>query len=151
MRLPGDGILQLFNLAVSSEVSLTPEGVDRYRVFTQFMFADGDHCSLVLKKDGVGWILSDEGNTMMHLSYRADSQEKRPGNREEMIRNLLLQHRIEDREGELISRLQGDHDGDALSRMVQGILRLERYFMHERYCSQTESPIISHTGIQDSP
>ncbi len=59
----------------SGMVQVGPDGKDRFRVFTSFMFDDGDHISIVLKKEQDGWVLSDEGHTYMHLTY--DMSEKK--------------------------------------------------------------------------
>lgn len=58
-----------FHTKVSAKVRLAGEGVDRYRVFTPFLFEDGDHLSIVLKREGAQWVLSDEAHTYMHLTY----------------------------------------------------------------------------------
>jgi hypothetical protein len=63
-----------FKQKVCEQVRLLPEGVDRYRVFTPFMFDDGDHWALVLRHERKGWILSDEGHTYMHLTYEIDEK-----------------------------------------------------------------------------
>ena len=38
-----------FKNKVTEKLSLSSEGIDRYRVFTPFMFEDGDHLAIVLK------------------------------------------------------------------------------------------------------
>jgi len=117
-------ILQSFKQTVCAEVRLVPEGVDRYRVFSPFTFHDGDHLSIVLKRDSLGWILSDEGHTLMYLSYRMDINDIMQGNRGEIIINILSQYLISEQEGELIHTVPGDQYGDALFQMVQGLLRI---------------------------
>ena len=39
-----------FHEKVSAKIRLGAEGMDRYRVFTPFLFEDGDHLAIVLKK-----------------------------------------------------------------------------------------------------
>ena len=53
-------------------------------MLTPFRFDDGDHFGIVLKKEGQGWILSDEANTLMHLSYQLDDMAE-AGTRHEII------------------------------------------------------------------
>ena len=43
-----------FRRKVGEGVRLAGEGVNRYRVFTPFLFEDGDHLAVVLKQEGVG-------------------------------------------------------------------------------------------------
>ena len=66
-----------FREKVSAKVRLAQEGVDRYRVFTPFLFEDGDHLAIVLKKQRSNWTLSDEGHTFMHLTYDLDEKDIR--------------------------------------------------------------------------
>ena len=46
-----DAIEQDFKQKVCKQLRLASEGVSRYRVFTPFMFEDGDHLAVVLKKN----------------------------------------------------------------------------------------------------
>ena len=39
-----------FKEKVCDKLRLASEGVNRYRVFTPFMFEDGDHLSIILEK-----------------------------------------------------------------------------------------------------
>ena len=52
-----------FKKKVCDRLRLVSEGIDRYRVFTPFMFEDGDQLAIVLKKEHDHWMLSDEGHT----------------------------------------------------------------------------------------
>ncbi len=45
-------IEQDFRQSVGEKVSLLQEGNERYRVFTPFLFEDGDHLSIVFKRTG---------------------------------------------------------------------------------------------------
>ena len=65
------------------------EGVERFRVFTPFMFEDGDHLSVILKRDNGRWILSDEGHTYMHLTYDIDEKDLQRGTRQKIITNVI--------------------------------------------------------------
>jgi hypothetical protein len=122
--MTAETILQSFKQTACAEVRLIPEGVDRYRVFSPFSFPDGDHLSIVLKRDCAGWILSDEGHTLMHLSYRMDINDIMQGNRGEIITNILSQSFIAEREGELLHVVPNEQYGDALFQMVQGLMRM---------------------------
>ncbi|MCP4548421.1 MAG: DUF1828 domain-containing protein, partial [bacterium] len=82
-----DTIERDFHEKVSGKVSLAAEGMDRYRVFTPFLFEDGDHLAIVLKKEGPGWVLSDEAHTYMHLTYDIDEKDLQRGARQKIISN----------------------------------------------------------------
>lgn len=122
-------IEQNFREKVSDKVMISSEGIDRFRVFTPFMFEDGDHLSIVLKRDNDAWILSDEGHTYMHLTYDLDEKDLQRGTGLEIITNVLSAFGIQDREGELIVTVEGDQFGDALYGFVQAFLKITELFM----------------------
>ncbi len=113
-----------FRDKVCNEIYLKPEGIERYRVFTPFLLEDGDHPSIVLKKDAVGWAFSDEGHTFMHLTYDIDEKDLHRGTRQQIITNALSAFQVKDRDGELILPVYEDSYGDALYSFIQAILRI---------------------------
>lgn len=93
-----------FRRIVCDNIRLASEGVNRFRVFTPFLFEDGDHLAIVLKREVNGWVLSDEGHTYMHLTYDLEEKDLQRGNRQKIISNALSAFSVEDREGELQRR-----------------------------------------------
>jgi hypothetical protein len=129
-----ESIEQDFHEKVSAKVRLLSEGMERYRVFTPFLFEDGDHLAIVLKKRGSRWELSDEAHTYMHLTYDLDEKDLQRGTRQKIISNALSTFRIEDRDGELVLDVQDERYGDALYSFVQAILKITdiTYLSRER-------------------
>lgn len=123
-----------FREKVSAKVQLVSEGVDRFRVLTPFLFEDGDHLSIVLRKEEEGWVLSDEAHTYMHLSYDIEEKDLHRGSRQKIISNALSTFRVQDRDGELILNVPGDRYGDALYSFVQALLKISdvSYLSRER-------------------
>lgn len=76
-----------FKKKVCDKFRLASEGMNRYRVFTPFMFEDGDHLSIILKRENGKWMLSDEGHTYMHLTYDIDERDLQRGTRQKIITN----------------------------------------------------------------
>lgn len=113
-----------FQKKVCAKVCLMSEGVDRFRVFTPFLFEDGDHLAILLKKNNNRWVLSDEGHTFMHLTYDLDEKDLQRGTRQKIITNALSIFHIEDRDGELLLMIEDERYGDALYSFVQGLLRV---------------------------
>ena len=113
-----------FKQKVSNEIHLVQEGVNRYRVFTPFQFEDGDHLSIVLKKIGSDWILSDEGHTYMHLSYGMDISSLEKGTRQKIIEGVLSNFNIKDKEGVLITKLDIEKSGDIFFSYIQGLFKI---------------------------
>ena len=123
-----------FRETVCEQVRLEQEGIERYRVFTPFLFEDGDHLAIVLRKEQSEWILSDEGHTYMHLTYDIDERDLQKGTRQKIITNALSMFSVNDREGELILPIQEDHYGDALYSFAQALLKITdvSYLSRER-------------------
>lgn len=119
-----DNIERDFREKVCEQVRLAQEGVERYRVFTPFLFEDGDHLALVLRLENSQWVLSDEGHTYMHLTYDIDEKDLQRGTRQKIITNALSSFKVEDRYGELRLPIQGDQYGDALYSFVQALLKI---------------------------
>jgi len=123
-----------FREKVCDKILIASEGINRFRVFTPFMFEDGDHLSVVVKRDNGAWILSDEGHTYMHLTYDLDEKDLQRGTRQKIITNALSIFTVQDREGELLIPIQEDRYGDALYSLVQAVLRITdvTYLSRER-------------------
>jgi hypothetical protein len=119
-----DTIERDFKTKVCQKIRLSREGVDRFRVFTPFLFEDGDHLAIVLKRENSTWALSDEGHTYMHLTYDLDEKDLRQGTRQKVITNALSMFRIEDREGELLLRIADEQFGDALYSFIQALMKV---------------------------
>jgi len=127
-----ESIEQDFHEKVSAKVRLLQEGMERYRVFTPFLFEDGDHLAIVLKKQGSRWELSDEAHTYMHLTYDLDEKDLQRGTRQKIISNALSTFQIEDRDGELVLDVQDERYGDALYSFVQALLKITDIFYLSR-------------------
>ncbi|MDE3242523.1 MAG: DUF1828 domain-containing protein [Nitrospirota bacterium] len=122
--MPIETIEQDFKQKVCESLRLASEGVNRYRVFTPFLFEDGDHLAIVLKREQGRWILSDEGHTYMHLTYDLDEKDLQRGTRQKIITSALSAFAVDDRNGELILGIQDNHYGDALYSFVQALLKI---------------------------
>lgn len=123
-----------FREKVCTKIHLLSEGVDRFRVFTPFLFDDGDHLSVILKRENSNWLLSDEGHTYMHLTYDIDEKDLLKGTRQKIISNSLSVFDVEDRNGELIFKIENDNFGDALFSYTQALLKISdvSYLSRER-------------------
>lgn len=123
-----------FRQKVAQNIRLTGEGMNRYRVFTPFLFEDGDHLAVVLKREANQWILSDEGHTYMHLTYDLDENDLRRGTRQKIITNALSVFTVEDCEGELRLVIPEERFGDGLFSFVQALLKISdvTYLSRER-------------------
>jgi len=113
-----------FKKKVSEKIDLIPEGKDRFRILTPFVFDDGDHIVSLLKKSNSGWNISDEGNTIMHLSYDMEVKDIEKGNRQKIINSALTEFGIKENNGELIVAVEDNSFGDALYSFIQGVVKI---------------------------
>jgi hypothetical protein len=132
--MPVESIESDFRRKVAENIRVAEEGLNRYRVFTPFLFEDGDHLAIVLRREGKRWVLTDEGHTYMHLTYDIDEQDLRRGTRQKLITNALAAFTVEDREGELRLMIPDGQYGDALFSFVQALLKITdvTYLSRER-------------------
>jgi hypothetical protein len=113
-----------FKMKVSEKIRLVAEGLDRYRVFTPFLFEDGDHLAIILRREDSTWALSDEGHTYMHLTYDLEEKDLQRGRRQKIITNALSVFRVEDHEGEFLLHIASDQFGDALYSFIQALMKV---------------------------
>jgi hypothetical protein len=122
--LTPESIKSDFKGRVCEQIDLRQEGLNRFRVLTPFRFEDGDHFGIFLKRDGAQWVLSDEASTLMHLSYWIEEEDIESGNRQEIINGALSNYSVENRGGELVIPIPGEHFGDALFNFVQALSKV---------------------------
>ena len=108
-----------FKKKIREALRLERESADRYRVFTPFMFADGDHPVIVLKRGEDGWTLSDEGNTLMRLSFDCEREPT-----DDWIAETVARFDVEDRDGALTLPVRREEIGSALFAFAQAILKI---------------------------
>lgn len=121
-----------FRRKVCEQVEVEGHGLDRYLIHTPFMFDDGDHFVIVLKREEKQWVLTDEGHTFMHVSY--DEIDLSQGTRKNIIDQTLQNFAMTDQSGELKLNVPGGAFGDALFSFVQGLTKITdtRYWTRER-------------------
>ena len=123
-----------FKHKVCEQITLEPEGNNRYRVSTPFMFGDGDHLVIALKRINDNWFLTDEAHTYMHLTYSLDEKDLKQGTRQTIISNVLSVFGVDDREGELTIKIENGAYGNALYSFIQALLKITdvTYLSRER-------------------
>jgi len=121
-----------FKRKVCDEIDVEQEGLDRYIVYTPFMFDDGDHFVILLKKRKKQWHFTDEGHTFMHMSYGEIDISQ--GTRKSIIDQVLLSFRLANESGELCLEVPDSQYGDALFSFVQALVKISdtTYWTRER-------------------
>jgi len=124
-----------FKRKICEEIEVEPEGLDRFVVYTPFMFDDGDHFAIILKNVNRRWVLTDEGHTFMHMSY--DEVDVSRGTRKSIIDQTLLNFHTVNDAGELRLEVPGEAFGDALFSFIQALVKISdtAYWTRERVSS----------------
>lgn len=125
-------IEQDFQKKVCDKIYLLSEGLSRYLVIHPFTFDDGDHYIVILKNVGEEWYFSDEGHTIMHLSYEDIDLGK--GGYREIVNNTANAFGLVNREGELTLPVPEMRFGDALFSYIQALVKISdiKYLERER-------------------
>ena len=100
-----DGFIAKFSESLSKAFRIEAAGDDRYRVFTPFVFDDGDYPSVVIKREADGWKISDEGFTCFHFADDVGNEDW-----ERFVADTLAMWRIEDRDGAFVMDMEGSED-----------------------------------------
>lgn len=112
--------------AIGQQVEVDEQGLLRYTVRTPFTMEDGDHYNIVLRgqADTGAWVVTDEGDTLMHLSYRTALQSLRKGNRKDIMGRLFRQYGIDEIQGELRINTNQNDLGNAVFTFLQALTRV---------------------------
>lgn len=122
-----ESIQSQFQEKIASKVSLYQEDVERFRILNPFCFDDGDHFSIVLKKDDDDsneWIITDEGDTFLRLTDRIKESDLKEGTRAKIIQSTLSMFEVIDRDGEFLVKIKNNRYGDALYNFVQALIKI---------------------------
>ena len=92
---------------ICNEIEVRDKGVGIYQIITPFTFDDGDGYVIYLKQDSKGLILTDNGHTLMHLSYWMDTSNitRDSGVRADIFNSILNSFKVEYSDGELLMRI----------------------------------------------
>jgi len=113
------------NLCTSlcAEVEVVPRIDHRISISTPFTFSDGDHLLLLAEPLPTGGIrITDCGHTLMHLSYSMNVDDiNKPGNRNDLFRQILASQGVSNDDGELFIDVPADEAGKAVFKMGQAL------------------------------
>ncbi len=121
-----------FKQKVCEEIDVEPEGLTRFVIYTPFMFDDGDHFVIVLKRLANRWIFTDEGHTFMHMSY--SEIDVSHGTRKSIIDQTLLNFNVVNESGEFCLDVSNEAFGDGLFSFIQALVKISdiAYLTRER-------------------
>jgi hypothetical protein len=114
-------MVKLFKSSVCSSIELEELGINEHLVHTGFLFPDGDELHIVLKTTGSRWILTDEGHTLMWLSY--EDYNMTPV-RSDLLMKILTSNSVKKEDGRIIIEFEPENAGRALYSIVQTIVQI---------------------------
>lgn len=126
--------------SICSEYDFEEIGIGEYLVHTDMYYDDGDELHIVLKRTEEGYILTDEGHTMMWLSY---DEYNFTDNRMKLLDGIIQQNSVS-LENERISVFvdQPSKIGPALSSLMQAMMSVSNL----RYLSRNN---VASTFLED--
>lgn len=115
-----DRMAESLKNSICSKISLEPRGIDRYLIHTGFTFQDGDEIHLVLKKKNDRWIITDDGHTLMWLSYEDLNLSE---TRRAILDVTLSSNNVSFDDGRIYIDCTDSNAGQCLMSMIQAILQ----------------------------
>jgi len=106
----------------------------KFRIYHPFHFNDGDCFSIVLKRIGKKWCISDEGNLYFHMGIFFDDRLLDQEPCKSYIDKCRTQFNIEDRDTELVLFIEDNDYDTAIYDYLQFCLR----FMHVYILAEPE-------------
>lgn len=128
---------------IRSELEAEELTVNGFMIHTGFTYPDGDELYIILSEDEGGWRFSDEGHTMMWLSYEDFNL---TDSRRSMLDRTLKGNGVSMDRGELYIGFDADTVCDALRSMIQAeiqvadLLYLDKEIPRDTSAMGTQSP-----------
>nr|WP_319539748.1 DUF1828 domain-containing protein [uncultured Methanospirillum sp.] len=116
--------LEFIREKISEEYEVIKKTDERYYILSPFEFDDGDGYSIILKRLRDEWILSDEGHTILEISYRLDPDLLTEGIRREIFENALKMNELKCEKGVISTKVNFDNFGQKIHSFIQGIARI---------------------------
>jgi len=111
--------------SLHTEIDVRKRGLSDYRIDAPFYFADGDALKIILRSEpGNSWSLTDEGHTLMYLSYHDTEINNSPA-RQLLLDKILSSHFMECQGGRLVMPdVRIEDIAAAVFTFAQGILKV---------------------------
>jgi hypothetical protein len=110
--------------ALSAAVTFREVRHGQVQVYVPFTFPDGDGFVVHLRQVGERLEISDQANTLLHLSYHTDVDRLFDGPRGSLLERILLRGSLEERDGEFVARTSPETLGVDIFRFVQALLEI---------------------------
>ena len=138
---------------ICESVHIVTKDDGRHYIATPFFYGDGDGPVIALRQNGKGWVLSDEGNTMMRLSWRLSEKELKAPERQRKIADALALSQANQKDGELFLDVPNSKYSEALFDFVHSLLIVDELgYPDDSSASHSLVPYLeSHDDWRDYP
>lgn len=119
-----DSFLHEIRANICEEIEIYYEGENRIVIASPVSFDDGDSFNVILKKGERGWYFTDEGNTLMHLSYYELDKTLGIDKRKENLDSLLFSEDIINDEGEFKLSVENEDFGYNYFKFLQSLVKI---------------------------
>ena len=109
----------------SKSVHLESDDEGRMYIVPPFAFGDGDEPVIAPRKNGSGWIFSDEGSTMMRLSCRLSDSDRQDPECQRKIDGAMAIGGVRVQNGELYRPVEDSEYSEALFDFLHALLRID--------------------------
>ncbi len=114
--------LKSMKRSICANVDFDELGSGEYLIHTGFTYSDGDELHIVMKSDDDGYTLSDEGHTLMWLSYEDFNM---TDTRKRLFDKIIQQNNVEFDNGCItVSFSNESQAGQSLYSLAQAILQI---------------------------
>lgn len=130
---------ELLCARLCAQVRVRERRQDVYLLETPFIFPDGDHYSIYVRETSTGGLLlTDGGDTFMHLSYENDVDAFRRGARARLLEQILGETGLRETDGEFFLETSPERLADAVFRFGQGLTKVyDLVFLNRARVSST--------------
>ena len=120
-----DHLKPAINSALAAEITFRSLGDDEAQVYVPFEFPDGDGLVVHVRDLRNSQLeITDNGHTLIHLSYHTDLKRLSEGQRAELLERIVLRHGLEDRGGEFVLPSSRPSIGTDVFRFSQALLEI---------------------------
>ena len=106
---------------ICEEITIEEENEHLYRINTPFGFDDGDSYLIFLEWKPDGYIISDRGHTLMHISYWTDTERFFEGRRGKTLEAIINRFGLNFESGEIKLRTAAENIGEAVFHYLQAL------------------------------
>lgn len=107
---------------ICNELSFDYSVKEKIRINTPYLYEDGDHIYIALKKENEGYVFSDDGRTLFELTYNEIKLELPTRNK--IFNENLTYFGIINDNGELKKKVDGNNFSKAFYDILQCCMRI---------------------------